>query len=59
MFNFIFGNKSTINEKTLEQNGVKLIPKGEINIQKNNCIELLFVFFKYEFNDNYQIFNKY
>jgi len=40
MFNFIFGNKSTINEKTLEQNGVKLIPKGEINIQKNNCIAI-------------------
>jgi hypothetical protein len=40
MFNFIFGNKSTINEKTLEQNKVKIIPRAEIRIEKNNCIAI-------------------
>ena len=40
MFNFIFGSKSNINEKTLEQNGVKIIPKIELKIDKNNCIAI-------------------
>jgi hypothetical protein len=38
MFNFIFGNKSQINEKILEQNKIKIILKQDIKVEKNNCL---------------------
>jgi hypothetical protein len=40
MFNFIFGNKTTINEKTLEQNKIKIIPRNEIKVERNNCLAI-------------------
>jgi hypothetical protein len=40
MFNFIFGNKSTITEKVLEQNKIKTIPKQELAIDKKNCVAI-------------------
>ena len=38
MFNFFFGNKTTISEKTLEQNKVRILSKSELKIEKNNPI---------------------
>ena len=38
MFNFLFGSKTIITEKTLEQNKIRIIPKTEIKVEKNNCI---------------------
>jgi hypothetical protein len=38
MFNFIFGSKSTINEKVLEQNKIKTILKQDLSIDKKNCV---------------------
>lgn len=38
MFSLFFGNKSTINEKSLEQNGVKILNKHDLKIDKTHCI---------------------
>jgi hypothetical protein len=38
MFNFFFGSKSIITEKTLEQNKIKIVSKADVKIEKNNCI---------------------
>ncbi len=40
MLNYIFGSKSNITEKVLEQNKIKIISKQEITIDKKNCMAI-------------------
>jgi len=40
MFNYIFGSKTTINEKTLERNNIKIINIKDIKINKTQIIAL-------------------
>jgi hypothetical protein len=40
MYNFIFGNKVTITEKTLIQNNINIINKKDLLIDRRNCIAI-------------------
>ena len=38
MLGYLFGNKTTINEKTLEQNRIKIIQKQDLKVENKVCI---------------------
>lgn len=40
MLGFLWGNKAFINEKTLEQNKVKIIHKSDLKIDKTSCMAI-------------------